>query len=191
MNRELSSVGAANEEFARMVHDEWAEAATKAGVDLTGFNTTATLAERIAWAGGIGLDVATVYARCNRRHPQPVADQVRECVAFAANNRMYVPPELVSTDEGGSGRRDGLARLRAILDGRHATVLLVSSISRLFRQSHRGYEFIENNAVRMGLRAIGVDKPIDTANTRMWQMLLMVHVAWRDVLRRHRYRQNL
>ena len=117
---------------AKLAHDAsqwWQEQAEKAGVDLTSFDLAASLAERMDWARGIGLDVATVYACSNRRHPQPVADQVWECTTFAATNRLYVPPELVSTDEGVSGHRSGLTRLKAILDGQHATVLLVSSIS--------------------------------------------------------------
>jgi len=171
-----------------MVHDGWADAATRAGIDLTGLDPAAPLAERIAWARSVGLDVATVYARCNQRYPQSIADQVRECTVFAAGNRMYVPHDLVSIDEGVSRHRGGLARLRAILDGRHATVLLASRLSRLYRQSQASYAFIEEMVVRKGLRAISVRDALDTANTAMWQMLLMARVAWRDVFRRHRGR---
>lgn len=182
----LSSAGAASREFARMINDVWAEAATRAGVNFTGFDPATSLAERIAWARAIGFDIATVYACCSRRHPQPAADQVRECVAFAASNRMYVPPELVSTDEGVSGCRGGLARLKSILDGRHATVLLVSQISRLFHRSQASYAFINDRVVHMGLRAISVGESIDTADTMQWQMLLMVHVACHNIPHRNR-----
>ncbi len=177
MSSLLSSAGAASEELTRVVHDEWAAAANRAGVDLAGFDPAAPLAERIAWAGSVGFDVATVYARSNRRHPQPVADQVRECAAFAASNRMYVPPELVSTDESGTGHR-GQARLTVILDGRHATVLLVSNISRLSRRSWRGCTFIEEVVLYKGLRTISVTEAIDTADAATWQMVLMVYGAW-------------
>lgn len=150
-------------------------------------NPEAPLAARIAWAGGVGLDVATVYACSSLRHSQPVAEQVRECVEFAAYNRMYVPSELVSIDEGVGDRRDGLARLRTIVVGRHATVPLVSRISRLFRQSQKSHAFIENKVVRMGMRAIGVSDVIDTANTNVWQTLMMMNVVWRNGRRRRFY----
>ena len=66
---------------------------------------------------------------------------------------MHVPPELVSTDESGTGRR-GQARLTVILDGRHATVLLGPNILRLSRRSWRGCAFIEEVVLYKGLRTI-------------------------------------
>ena len=54
MSSLLSSAGAASEELTRVVHDEWAAAANRAGVDLAGFDPAAPLAERIAWPGSAG-----------------------------------------------------------------------------------------------------------------------------------------
>ena len=97
MSLPLSSTGAAGDEFARMVHDVWVDAAEEAGIDLSRFDPTAPLVERIAWASGVGLDVAAVYTRSSRRR-QSVGNQVRECVAVAASSRAYVPLELVVTE---------------------------------------------------------------------------------------------
>ena len=89
---------------------------------------------------------------------------------------MYVSTRTVSTDEAVPPR--GQARLTVILDGRHATVLLVSNISRLSRRSWRGCTFIEEVGFYKGLRTISVTEAIDTADAATWQMVLMVYGAW-------------
>ena len=95
MRLPLPSGGAAGDEFAGMVHNVWVDAAEDAGIDLARFDPTAPLVERIAWASGIGLDVAAVYAWSSCRHPQSVANQVRKCMAAAPSSRTFVPTELV------------------------------------------------------------------------------------------------
>lgn len=44
--------------------------------------------------------------------------------------------------------------------------------------------FIEDRVVRMGLRTISVSEAVDKADTTTWQVLLIMHAAWRNVLRR-------
>ena len=105
MSFNLSSMGAASEELARTVHGAWTADAITAGMDLTGFDPASPLAERLNWAHNSCLDVAAVYGRSTTRYLQPVAEQVLQCVAFAAGNGMYPPPEFVAIDEGVPGSR--------------------------------------------------------------------------------------
>lgn len=54
---QLPDAGAASQELAREVHEWWQEAAEKTDIDLSGFDPTASLDERVAWALGQGLEL--------------------------------------------------------------------------------------------------------------------------------------
>jgi hypothetical protein len=60
------------------------------------------MSERLAWATGTGLSIATVYSRFSSKSQHSTEDQVRTCTVFAAQNKMYVPPEAVCVDEAGT-----------------------------------------------------------------------------------------
>src|SRR6516162_3434862 len=114
----LPSEGAAGDNLRRQAHQTWMEAAGKAGVDLRGFRPDAPLAERLAWARGQGLEIATVLSRFSSKLQHSTHSQVQENVAFAAWHRMYPAPEYLCVDEAISGRktrRDGLDRCKLIL----------------------------------------------------------------------------
>src|SRR6056297_209370 len=145
MNFNISSMGAANEKLTRNADKWWSEIAAVHNIDLTGFDPEATLETRIAWAISKGYEIGTIYSRFSTKLQHSTDDQVRECIHWAAKNRIYVPPELISVDEGVKGkrtRRAGLDRTKAILGQRLAKVLLVYKASRLFRQAGKGYQFI-------------------------------------------------
>jgi hypothetical protein len=181
---EMISNSMISAELAGRARDWWIEAATKAGIDLPGFDSTASFADRTAWAVASGLAVATIYSRYSSKQQHSTDDQVRECIAFAASHGMYVPPELISIDEAVKGyrrRRAGLDRLKTILRERQATVLLVFKVSRLFRQANMGYRLFQEEIVEEGLRAISVSQNIDTAEAKSWKIVTQLHGIMDDV----------
>lgn len=185
MNMPLPDAGAADAELARLVHDVWIEAATKAGLDLTGFEPDAPLAQRLAWAESRRLDIGAVLSRYSSKLQHSTTGQVRDCIQFAAANHTYVPPELVCVDEavsGRKGRRDGLDRMRIILKNQLARVLLVFKVSRLFRVAYRGFQFFQEEVVEEGLRAVSISQGIDTADEKSWKPLAYLHGIMDEML---------
>jgi DNA invertase Pin-like site-specific DNA recombinase len=185
MSYELAIAGSASAQLATKAHEWWLEAARNADIVPGGFDPEAPLGDRIAWALGAGLVIATVYTRFSSKRQHSTEDQVRECLVWAAGHGMYVPPELISIDEATKGhriRRDGLARLKEILRRRHASVLLVFKASRLFRQAFKGYQLIHEEVVEEGLRAVSVSQGIDTDDERSWKAQLQLHGLLDDLL---------
>lgn len=181
----FSTAGAVSEDLARKAHQWWQEAAAKANANLDGFEPHASLSERIAWALKAGLLIATIYSRFSSKRQHSTEDQVRECLIWAAQHGMYVPPELISVDEGVKGkrvRRDGLERMKQILKGRYASVLLVFKASRLFRQAFKGYQLIQEEVVDENLRAVSVSQGIDTADRKSWKVQFQAHGMVDDLL---------
>lgn len=185
MSLTLSSAGAVNHELARKTHLWWRESAAKNNINLEGFDPEASLSERIAWALQAGLLIATIYSRFSSKRQHSTDDQVRECIVWAAQHGMYVPPELISVDEAVKGkriRRDGLDRMKEILRARHASVLLVFKASRLFRQAFKGYQLIQEEVVEENLRAVSVSQGIDTDDKKSWKVQLQAHGLVDDLL---------
>ena len=185
MNSNIPEVGAANDKLALAAVDWWSATAAQSNVDLTGFDPKAPLAKRISWAIALGLVIGTIYSRFSTKMQQSTDDQVREDIQWAAKNGIYVPPEFVSVDEGVKGkqtRRDGFERTKAILRERLASVLLVYKASRLFRQAGKGYQFINDDVVEEGLRAVLVSQGIDTNDRKTWKLQLRIHGIMDDML---------
>lgn len=110
------------------------------------------------------------------QHSTPA--QVEKNLHFAASHKIYSPPELISVDEGVSGRklrRDGLNRCQFILEHRLAQSLLVFKVSRLFRVPYQGYKSFHEEIVEEGLRAVSVSQQIDTRNEKQWKCLMHLH----------------
>ena len=150
MNIALPDAGAANDDIVRSCLETWVEAATKAGIDLTGFNPEAPLSERITWALSQGLEIGAILSRFSSKLQHSTASQVCDCAVFAAWHKIYGPPEFVCVDEAVSGRksrRDGLDRIKLILKHKLASVLLVLKVSRLFRAAYKGYQFFNEEVV--------------------------------------------
>ena len=66
-------------------------------------------------------------SRFSSKLQHSTSGQVRDCTEFAATHKIYIPPEYVCVDEGITGRksrRDGLERMKLILQHKLADVLL-------------------------------------------------------------------
>ncbi len=165
MNSNIPSMGAANEKLTRNADKWWSDMAAVQNLDLTGFDPDAAFETRVAWAISKGYEIGTIYSRFSTKLQHSTDDQVRENIQWAAKNRIYVPPELISVDEGVKGKRiqrAGLDRTKAILHERLAKVLLVYKASRLFRQAGKGYQFIilpvsKSYLVNIGKNLVDVD----------------------------------
>ncbi|WP_430454371.1 recombinase family protein [Rhodopirellula europaea] len=185
MSQSISSIGSADEALRRSACKWWSEMAAMQKLDLTGFQSHTSLEERTAWAMTNEYDIGTIYSRFSTKLQHSTDDQVRENIQWAAKNRIYVPPEFISVDEGVKGkrtRRAGLDRAKAILSQRLAEVLLVYKASRLFRQAGKGYQFINEEVVEEGLRAVSVSQGIDTNDRKTWKLQLQIHGIMDDML---------
>ena len=185
MSFDLPVSGSASLEITKLVHDIWYSEAVKAGIGFDGFDPVGTLAERIAWARGVGLDIGSGLSRFSSKLQHSTAAQITDCTVFAARNRIYLPPEFVSVDEAVSGRktrRDGLERTLKILEGKLADVLLVFKVSRLFRVAYRGFQFFQEDVVEEGLRAISISQGIDTTDEKTWKQLAYLHGIMDEML---------
>ncbi len=185
MNERIPNIGGANKQLAQRAHDWWTETAGTNKMNLNGFDSEATFETRIGWANTNGFDIGTVYSRFSTKLQNSTDDQVRENIQWAAKNRIYVPPELISIDEAVKGkcvRRAGLERTKAILRERLASVLLVFKASRLFRQAGKGFLFINEEVVEQGLRAVSVSQGIDTSDRKIWKLQLQIHGLMDDML---------
>jgi hypothetical protein len=161
-----------------MAHEAWAEAAARAGIDLSGFDPESSLVARLAWAAAKGLEVGAALSRYSSKLQHSTAAQVEACVRFAAAHRIYIPPEYVCVDEAVTGRkarREALDRVRLILGRKQARVLLVFKVSRLFRLAYLGFKFFQEDVVEEGLRAVSVSQGIDTANEKTWKPLAYMY----------------
>lgn len=185
MNSNIPSMGAANEKLTCNADKWWSEMAIAHNLDLTGFDPETTLEVRIAWAISKGYEIGTIYSRFSTKLQHSTDDQVRENIQWAAKHYIYVPPELISIDEGVKGKRTqraGLDRTKAILRERVAKVLLVYKASRLFRQAGKGYQFINEEVVEEGLRAVITSQGIDTDDRKTWKLQLQIHGIMDDML---------
>lgn len=176
MTIELQSAGSASAELQRGAHEAFVDCAVTCGLDLSGFDPSASLAQRVEWAVAHGLEIGTILSRFSPRLRQSTTAQVYECLHVATAQKIFIPPELICVDEGNSGRvrRDGVDRTRQILAGGTAKVLVVFNVSRLFRVAHLGIQFFNDECVEQGLRAISVSQGIDTNNTVTWKLLRYV-----------------
>lgn len=180
----LPTAGAASNELAALLITTWMEAAKNAGIDLSGFDPAAPLADRLSWAAKFGMPIGSVLTRYSSKESSSTTAQAVDCVRFAPSKKIYVPPEYVSIDEGITGRkfrRVGLDRAKFILKNKLAQVLLVFKMSRLFRSSYQGTKFITEDVVEEGLRAISVTQNIDTAD-KNWKSQVGLHGIMDEML---------
>lgn len=183
MNFNLPGMCAANEKLILNAIKWWSETAAEHNINLAGFDSNACLEERLAWANKLGFAIGTIYSRCYLKVQQSKEDQVREVIQWAAKDRIYIPPEFICVDESAEGKRtkrDGLVRANAILREGLATVLLAYEASRLFRQAGKTLNFIEEEVVEKGLRAVIVSQRIDTDDRKAWKMQLQIHSVMAD-----------
>lgn len=166
MLESISEAGSADAEVRRLAHDAWFDTQIKLVGTPPAIDRDAPLGERLNTAQTAGYQIGGVLSRFSSKLQHSTSAQVSECVAFAAANRIYVPPEYVCVDEGVSGRkleRDGLKRMKTMLTAKLVHVLLVFKASRLFRVAHKGFQFFQEEIVEEGLRAVSISQGIDTA----------------------------
>lgn len=179
------AIGNASPDVVQLVHEVFMDEMQRMKVDLTGFNSQASLVERIAWALGMGMAIGAVLSRFSQKLQHSTTAQATECVTFGARAMIYVPPEYVCVDEGMSGRkrrRDGLERITAILKAKAVKALLVYKVSRLFRVGYRGFQFFQEEVVDEGLRGISVSQGIDTRDEKTWKHLMYLHGMMDEML---------
>lgn len=174
----IPTEGSAKPEVQQIVAAKWLEAAKAAGVKIIGFDLTAALAERVAWAMSQGLLIGCILARFSSKLQHSTTAQAIECAEYAARHGIYIPPEFLCVDEATSGRkvrRDGLKRLEALLDTSAVSVMLVYKVSRLFRKAYKGLQFFTEEVVERNKRAISISQGIDTASAESWKPLAYMH----------------
>lgn len=185
MNQDIPEAGSADAELQALVHSVWIETAESRKLDLIGFDLHAALADRLAWAKSHGFEIGGVLSRFSSKLQHSTTAQVRDNVQYAANHRIYVPPEFVCVDEAVSGRkarRDGLTRMTALLNAKLVRVLLVFKVSRLFRVAYLGFKFFQEEIVEEDLRAISISQGIDTADSKAWKQLAYLHGIMDEML---------
>lgn len=181
----IPAAGSAGPQIQALVQDVWLDTARQRNVDLSDFDPAAPLEMRLAWAAAHGFDVGGALSRYSSEMQHSTPSQVRDCVQYAANHDIYVPPEFVCVDEAVSGRksrRDGLARMTALLKAKLVRVLLVFKVSRLFRVAYLGFKFFQEEIVEEGLRAISISQGIDTADQKAWKQLAYLHGIMDEML---------
>lgn len=179
------TMGGANDQLASMAHQWWIAMAARAGIDLTGFDPRAPLAERIAWAIQAGLEIAVVLSRFSFKLQHSTEAQVQHNMEYAGGHMMYVPPEFICVDEAKKGRqvrRHGLERAKAILKTRQAQTLLVFKVSRLLRTGYKSAQFVNEEVVEEGLRAVSTSQGIDTRDKKTWKTLMYMNGIMDEML---------
>ena len=177
MNSKILGMGAATNQLALDAATRWSETATQNDIDLTGFDPTASLEERKSWANDRGIETGTIYARFASGQQSSPDEQVRECVEWAAKNQIFVPPEFISVDSETSGHRNhraGFKRMKAIVGSRSASVLLVSDLNRLNRETSRAIQLVNRLIAESGCRVVCVADSIDTDDRFRWQMVSVI-----------------
>ena len=122
--------------------------------------------------------VGAIYARYSSRHQDSIADQVRKLFEFAVARRIFVPRDAVCFDaavRGAKDRRPGLDRLRSILARKAVNILLVFATNRLYRKTYKALQFVEEEVVERGIRAVFVSSGVDTADRERWRMMLQAY----------------
>lgn len=123
-------------------------------------------------------EVGAAYARYSSRFQDSIADQVRALLDDAVRRRVYVPLEFVFYDLGVRGfkhDRAGLNGLRDCLRRKAVRVVLFFATNRLYRKTYRSLQFVEEQVVERGVRAIFVKSGVDTADVTRWRACLSMN----------------
>ena len=118
-----------------------------------------------------------MYLRYSTRFQDSVADQLREILKFARDQKIFVSRTLVFFDlavRGFTNLRIGLDRMRAALRAKAANVLLLFSTSRLFRKQYRTLAFVDEVHRGLGVRCAFVKSGVDTNDKQRWESMLAI-----------------
>jgi site-specific DNA recombinase len=123
-------------------------------------------------------NVGTIYVRYSTKFQHSIEDQIRACQDWAEKNGIFVPDNLIFIDRavtGKSSRRQGLKDFKNALDTNQAQVAIALTTNRLYRKSYQALQFVEEEIVDKGKRAVFVKSGIDTNDTEHWKKLLHIH----------------
>ncbi len=126
----------------------------------------------------VPLQRGAIYARFSTKYQHSIDDQVRKCQEWAEQQGITVKPEHIFVDEGVTGRssrRTGLHGLRQVLDRGEVDVLIALATNRLFRKAYKAAQFVEEEIVDRGKRAVFIDTNIDTADEGRWRHYFQMH----------------
>ncbi|MCA9266861.1 MAG: recombinase family protein, partial [Planctomycetales bacterium] len=129
--------------------------------------------------------IGAVYARFSTGFQDSVADQVRAVYADAVRRKIFIPRDHVYFDLATTGRRArraGVAALQATILQRKVQVVMFLSTSRLFRKAYRAMQFVEEEVVELGVRAIFVSDDLDTSNGENWRMMLQLKATMDEAM---------
>jgi predicted site-specific integrase-resolvase len=119
-----------------------------------------------------------VYARFSSRCKESIADQVRSILEYALRHTIFVPAEMIFIDlavQGVRGNREGLYQARNCLRQKRASVLLLFSMSRLFRKPSQTLEFVHRVHKDLNVRCVFVGSGVDTDDKHRWEMIVTMH----------------
>lgn len=119
--------------------------------------------------------IGAAYARYSSRFQDSVADQIRAIFADAVRKQVFIPLDHVFFDlavRGFKSDREGLNGLRGCLDRKAATVVFFFATNRLFRKTYKSLQFVEEQVVEKGVRAVFVKSGVDTADAHRWRQTL-------------------
>lgn len=122
--------------------------------------------------------VGAAYARFSSRFQDSIPDQIRTVLEDAVRKRVFIPLEYVFYDlavRGCKSDREGLNALRECLGRKAAAVVFFFATNRLFRKTYRSLQFVEEQVVEKGVRAVFVKSGIDTADGKRWRGLLSMN----------------
>ncbi len=104
--------------------------------------------------------------------------QIGRCIDKAVQNDIMIFPEFVAGDEGKTGKagnRVGLSTLKTWVTMKLIGVIVAFSVSRWFRSLHKGLQFIKEDVVEHGVRAIAIAENVDT-NDKQWNDVLTLNL---------------
>lgn len=184
MLENIPQLGAAPRELADKMFTVFADVAGKT-LDVAPFHPDRPLFERLAAAAAAGMEIGGVLSRYSSDLQHSTEAQALDCVRFAAGHKIYVPHEFVCVDEAVSGRKErraGLDRMKALLNEKLVKILLVFKLSRLFRVAHKGIQFVQEEVIDEGLRAISISQGMDTNDKKTSKHLMYLHGMMDDML---------
>ena len=124
------------------------------------------------------IALGAAYARYSSRFQDSIVDQIRTLLDDALRKKVFIPFEYIFIDLGVRGAksdRPGLNGLRECLAAKAVQLVFFFATNRLFRKTYRSLEFVVEQIVERGIRAVFVKSGVDTEDSKRWQTLLNMH----------------
>ncbi|MDB4679996.1 recombinase family protein [Planctomycetaceae bacterium] len=121
------------------------------------------------------LQTGAIYARYSTRYQSSVIDQIRENLAFALRESIFILRDHIFFDLAVSGRkkrRPGLQAVDSCLDSSTVQVLIVFTTNRLHRRANRALEHVERLVKEQKKRVVFVMNHVDSQKDEKWKRFL-------------------